>query len=303
MVSSSGATTASQNRGLASRIIGGWEANRKRFPYYTYLKLETAYGQAWWCGGSLIARDVVLTAAHCLYPEFSNDTFAAVDVWVNSSSTKYSDYEHYRQGTRLVVHPGYKGRITNDIGLIFLDELVKGVPRVKLNRDASIPVSKNPPALTAIGLGVSGINTTDNGLFSETTYTRPKALMQVAIKPVSTLACKKVYGSATLGESAFCAGGDGVTGTCFGDSGGPLLLKSTSAKNDVQVGISIAVPSANCVEVDEPDIFTRVAYYADWIDAQICKYSMDKQLKPATCPKANRQLRAAATHLLKQQGK
>ncbi|KAL7513499.1 hypothetical protein ACHAXN_010601 [Cyclotella atomus] len=44
-----------------SRIIGGKEAVAGRFPYA--VALSDSVGQ--FCGGSLIAEDVVLTAAHC----------------------------------------------------------------------------------------------------------------------------------------------------------------------------------------------------------------------------------------------
>jgi secreted trypsin-like serine protease len=44
------------------RIVGGKDANRDRFPYYVALLRP---GFQFTCGGTLIAPDVVLTAAHC----------------------------------------------------------------------------------------------------------------------------------------------------------------------------------------------------------------------------------------------
>jgi len=46
----------------STRIIGGTEAVEDRFSYALSLQ---AYGTTHYCGGSLIAKDVVLTAAHC----------------------------------------------------------------------------------------------------------------------------------------------------------------------------------------------------------------------------------------------
>lgn len=269
----SGATPALQNRNLGSRVVGGTKASQKRFPYYTYIVIGAADGNKK-CGGSLIARDVVLTAAHCLVAEYSNIT--DVDVWVNSSTAKYSEYEYYRTARRLVVHRLYKpSTLRNDIGLIFLDKPVKGVPLVKMNRNASFPGSVNPPSLNAIGLGATGYNE------STWSYTFPQVLMQTSLKSLSMLACKKVYGSSKTGESTICAGGDGVKGVCFGDSGGPLLVKKSSASNDVQVGITSNGPGGSCVALGEPDIYTRVSYYAKWVDTQRCKYS---KYKPSSCP-------------------
>ena len=236
-------------------------------------------GQAWFCGGSLIARDVVLTAGHCLVSDNSWTNVTDIDVWVNSSATEYTEYQHYRQGLQWVVHPDFDIQSTyaNDIGLIFLDELVEGVTLVKMNRDASIPVSIDPPALTAIGLGYTFWNESTGD------KTRPKLLMQVPIYPSPTLYCAKLYGSWNSGTSSICAGGNGVTGICYGDSGSPLLLKKTSAGSDVQVGITSFGGSADCVKVDYPDSYTRVSSFATWIDEQICEYSMDEKFKTTHC--------------------
>ena len=48
---------------LESRIIGGTNALRSRFPYFVSLTGENISNH--YCGGTLIASDVVLTAAHC----------------------------------------------------------------------------------------------------------------------------------------------------------------------------------------------------------------------------------------------
>ena len=266
-------TPDGQDRDLETRIIGGSAADATRYPYYTYVRLSTEF-EAVSCGGSLIAPDVVLTAAHCL-SAFVFDV-PTVDVFVNSSSKQYSDYEFYRDGIKLLVHEGYNlSPRDHDIGLIFLDAPVLGVPLVKLNRDASVPISQNPPPVTAIGLGATGVVSSD--FFPAYEYT--KVLMNVQIIPLSKTACIKTYGSSLIGAGNLCAGGDGVKGVCFGDSGGPLLVKGSSAANDVQIGITSWGPG--CVDDGYPDVFTRVSYFVQWVDAQVCKYS---KKKPATCP-------------------
>ena len=156
--SSSGATTASQNRRL---ITGGSPVvNRARYPYFTHI--HTAFDvydrlHDLWCAGTLIAPDVVMTSAHCVIDYDFN--LAGVDVRVNSTTVKYSPQEYYRKPARVVVHPKYQGRESpnkqsaNNIALIFLLKPLKDVPTVQINRNASIPVSSNPPPLTSIGFG------------------------------------------------------------------------------------------------------------------------------------------------------
>jgi secreted trypsin-like serine protease len=265
-----------QHRDLESRVIGGTIANSVRFPYYTFIKSYSQYGGGGSCGGSLIASDVVLTAAHCLATDdFYGTSILGIDVFVNSTTYKYSEYEYYREATKWVVHPDYNpSNLANDIALIFLDAPVKSVPLVVMNRNASIPVSKNPSALRVIGLGVENIN---NSYF-DSTYTFPDQLMQAELNPLSVTACKKRYGSYSIGEKVLCAGGDGLASPCYGDSGGPLLMMKSSAEKDVQVGI---VSWGTGCDPDSPGVFTRVSSFGQWIDVQICKYSKSK---PSTCP-------------------
>jgi secreted trypsin-like serine protease len=209
-------------------------------------------------------------------------------VFVNSTTIKYSKYEYYRKAIKWIVHPGrQKQNDKNDIGLIFLDAPVVGVPLVKMNKNANIPVSMETSALTAIGLGVTGVNTTtyvdDFFPFPITTetYTEPDKLMQIAIDALPTAACKKVYSSYFIGEFNLCTdtSDDVKKGACYGDSGGPLLMTKSSAGEDVQVGI-ISWGSDGCGGYG-PDVHTRVSYFAGWVDDQICTYSKSK---PRACP-------------------
>ena len=52
----------SSSRSSRNLIIGGGTAEENRFPYYVALKDNNRDIQ---CGGTLIAPDIVLTAAHC----------------------------------------------------------------------------------------------------------------------------------------------------------------------------------------------------------------------------------------------
>lgn len=275
------ASPASQSRNLVTRVVGGTKANPKRYPYYTMIKAYSEYrSEGWFCGGSLIARDVVLTAADCITPYDSDDNITAVDVWVNSTTTDLSDYEYNREAVKLVVHPNYRRyRNVHNIGLIFLDELINGVPLVKLNKNASVPVASTTPTLEVMGLGAIGM---DENHWSNT-FT--KELMRASIKPISMLACKKLYGSVAAGASKICAGGDGVTGVCVGDTGGPMILKKGSASSDILVGVTTNGRFSyrgDCIPLGEPDVYTRVSYYAQWIIDQRCEYSDEN--KPNTCP-------------------
>ena len=154
------------------------------------------------------------------------------------------------------------------------------VPPVKLNKDANIPAPNEPTPLTLIGLGVNGTNATSDFFGSYTDYTYPDQLMKLVTDTVPIPSCKKTYSAFYIGDSNICAGGKGVKeGSCFGDSGGPLLKTKSSANQDVQIAIASWVGSRDCSGAS-PDVYARVSYFAGWVDSQVCLYSKSK---PSTC--------------------
>ena len=254
------------------------------YPYFALVKSFFSQGQSASCGGSLIAPDVVMTAAKCVAELRSTRNAIArgppvsVEVWVNSTSTDYSEYDYFRKAIRWVIHPGYNEfGSTNDIALLFLDTPVEGVPPVLLNRDDSLPDDSS--RMTIIGYGYPRTNhgyEDDYGGFSQDT--------------LPTHACWKAFGAHNFKESLLCASDHGLGG---GVAGGPLLIASATAKEDVQVSI-ISGGARRGSEMDywalddrgyrtganSPKGYTRVSHFVDWIDAQICQYSTSK---PSNC--------------------
>eukprot|EP00529_Nitzschia_sp_RCC80_P007807 CAMPEP_0113509608 /NCGR_PEP_ID=MMETSP0014_2-20120614/37671_1 /TAXON_ID=2857 /ORGANISM="Nitzschia sp." /LENGTH=1244 /DNA_ID=CAMNT_0000405459 /DNA_START=1 /DNA_END=3732 /DNA_ORIENTATION=- /assembly_acc=CAM_ASM_000159 len=153
----------------AVRIVGGTDTSEERYPYFVSLLNSRAQHV---CGGSLVAPDLVLTAAHCVS---SSSTIRWVQVgrWKRrrdslSSSTSSSgessgtsttsaqsqsydsiddDYEEFdlddsdtSDGNNFIVHPSYEEETNfqNDISLIHLPRQSTH-PWVTMNMDPDRP--------------------------------------------------------------------------------------------------------------------------------------------------------------------
>jgi trypsin len=130
-----------------TRIIGGSEAVEDRFSYAVLLtNMMTS------CGGSLIAMDVVLTAAHCSMDLTRMSAFLGIHDLKNLVEEAFAVREQ-------VPHPEYNETlIVDNVMLVFLEgaSTTENVITVKLNSSPSVPnVGQD---VTVMGWGDLNIN-------------------------------------------------------------------------------------------------------------------------------------------------
>ncbi|CAD7004216.1 serine protease 1-like [Ceratitis capitata] len=228
---------------LEGRITNGDYAWDGLAPYQAGLLLQKSQGN-YWCGGSLIGQNWVLTAAHC------TDGTHTVTVYlgsvVRSNGDQYATTVHAQD---IHQHSNYNSNtLDNDVALIWIHS-VSYSGNIQAIRLPSFNYYSNYEGqwATASGWGGTSGNNQDH-------------LQYVSVRVISNSECAGVYGSSTVTDNTICVATDGGRSTCGGDSGGPLAVDN----NQVLIGVTSFVAANGCT-AGLPAGFQRVSRHLDWI--------------------------------------
>ncbi|PSN43706.1 hypothetical protein C0J52_18632 [Blattella germanica] len=237
------------------RIVGGYDAHPGELPFQVSIQRKYYFGNGsfHYCGGSIIDKHHILTAAHCVngipLPEFR--IFAGVlnKTWQAEEETKV-----VRDVSNIYKHPDF------DYDTYFNDIAIIRVSEVFPNDNPNVaPISLREEAAT------EGMNCTASGWGYLANGTLPSALQLVVLPFISHNTCRGIYGEEVLLPGMCCAGfEEGGKDACGGDSGGPLQC------GGVLTGVVSA--GADCAAPNQPGVYADVVFYKDWI-AQTLKES------------------------------
>nr|AAQ04074.1 trypsin-like protease [Conidiobolus coronatus] len=225
------AAPATEIQGENDRIVGG----RPSGGYSFMVSLQS--GGRHFCGGTLVAPNTVVTAAHCV----QGVSGGQVTVRLGITRLSQAGGETIR-ASQIISHPSFNAqRLINDIAVIKLSTPSRAAPA---NLDTS-----NIGAQVGTAAINSGWGRLSNGGQS------PDQLMEVDLRVASNSRCQSSLGGFN-GQASICMQGATATQTpCNGDSGGPLFVGNTL------IG---AVSYGNACRGDSA--FTRINTYINWIN-------------------------------------
>ncbi|TSK28025.1 Battenin [Bagarius yarrelli] len=234
---------------LNTKIVGGQNAKAGSWPWQVSLQESGSH----FCGGSLINKNWILSAAHC----FSSVQARKVTVKLglhtqegnNSNSVSLSVSEIHN-------HPNYSEKTNNnDIAVLKLSSPVTFTDFINPICLASNGSTFFTDALTWV-TGWGRIN-------SSADLPSPGTLQEVQVPIIGNRKCNCLYGVGAITDQMMCAGLlQGGKDSCQGDSGGPLVIKHGSRW--VQAGIVSF--GQDCALKDFPGVYARISMYQDWID-------------------------------------
>ncbi|KAJ3659107.1 hypothetical protein Zmor_010814 [Zophobas morio] len=252
----------SSDRILMKRIIGGDEAKFAQFPWQAFIKIAS-----YQCGGVLVSRKFVATAAHCIITARLKDTLVYLGELDTQDTGKVKELEpaELHRVRRRIIHPNFQFRTTQpdryDLALL------------ELITEAGYSYHIYPICLPSSDMILTGRNAVVAGwgkVQPSNELLGTNVLRSATVPILDIRECMAWHEikqiSVELHEEMLCAGHEfGKHDACLGDSGGPLIV----LENGRWTLVGITSAGFGCGEPHQPGIYHKIPVTADWIRSVI----------------------------------
>lgn len=249
LAATAGATAViADEPGSNERIIAGTKADPAAWPAISalYFKPVGSRREFQICGSTVIAPRYVLTAAHCVV-----DTAPArLAVVVGRPDLGDESVGQRIRVADVEVDPGYRPPFfRGDLAVLELRRDAPVTPAALASKAEDAAVTQKGAAVRVAGWGA----------------TRPsggkpsRVLLTASETVIAERACKRFYrGGFEEGDQICVRGarvpGEGLSGSCYGDSGGPLMADTIAGPRLIGV---VSGGGDRCVS--QPEYYSRVA--------------------------------------------
>ncbi|XP_016986391.2 trypsin beta [Drosophila rhopaloa] len=239
------------------RIVGGEVTTIGQFPYQVSVQLNGQHI----CGGAVIGDNFVLTAAHCFE---GSSVIDSEDYTVRVGSSEHASGGHVLSLRQVITHGGYNPQShDNDLALLILNARLNYTEHLQ---PVPLATLRDPPtADTRLLVSGWGFEAEEGGASGEVGVSPQLRFVDVDL--VDSDQCRRAYRQVLpITQRMICAARPGHD-SCQGDSGGPLV--GFPADEGPAKLLGIVSWGLGCANPNYPGVYTSVAAFRNWIDAQV----------------------------------
>ncbi|KAK0182936.1 hypothetical protein PV327_001017 [Microctonus hyperodae] len=261
---------------FSDRIIGGNNAPMGVYPWIARIGYvndgnlpNSVQNVSFRCGGTIINKYYILTAAHCVTVLPGRFKATMVRLGEHNTETNPDCENNYCANpvqdidpVQIIVHKHYNTPLfKHDIALIRLSQPITFNDYVKpicLPHGALLTKNMVGEIAEAAGWGIVDLDNLKTSTVLQT----------IKLPVLETSVCEKVFlrHRALIDENQMCVGGKLGQDSCTGDSGGPLMkVDSVDGPPKYYLFGIVSFGVKNCGQTATPAVYTRITHYILWI--------------------------------------
>lgn len=241
----------------ASRVVGGNDSYVGEFPWAVSIRRNGGHH----CGGVIIAKRWILTAAHCVQNRSPSNFIVRIgEFHLHRHDYHSKDYSI----EKIIIHEDYNGIIKANTQTVNRADIAL----LKTRNDILFSEHAWPVCVPSSDVNFGGQQAVvvGWGKNNEKSDVYSDILQKAHLSIIDNKVCQSWYKTAgrkiPIHDQVICAGyQDGGRDACHGDSGGPLLYKLS----DHWAVVGIVSTGIGCARPLLPGLYSRVSSYVDWI--------------------------------------